>query len=171
MIENNQEEVSPPNLLNRELSLLKFNARVLGMAENENTPLLERLRYICIVSSNLDEFFEIRIASIKEQERRNPRVIGDDGYTPGEAFELVQQKMHELVKRQYALLNQQILPALREKGVYIYKPQEYTEAMMIWAREMFLNDVMPLLTPIGLDPSHPFPRVYNKSLNCFTVGY
>ncbi|MDY0271754.1 MAG: RNA degradosome polyphosphate kinase, partial [Advenella sp.] len=165
MIENNQEEVSPPNLLNRELSLLKFNARVLGMAENENTPLLERLRYICIVSSNLDEFFEIRIASIKEQERRNPRVIGDDGYTPGEAFELVQQKMHELVKRQYALLNQQILPALREKGVYIYKPQEYTEAMMIWAREMFLNDVMPLLTPIGLDPSHPFPRVYNKSLN------
>ncbi len=165
MIEKNQEEVSGPNLLNRELSLLKFNARVMGMAENESTPLLERLRYICIVSSNLDEFFEIRIASLKEQERRNPRVIGDDGYTPSEAFDLVQEDVHELVKRQYALLNQSILPALREKGVYIYKPQEYTETMLAWAREVFLNDVMPLLTPIGLDPSHPFPRVYNKSLN------
>ncbi|NLY64016.1 MAG: polyphosphate kinase 1 [Alcaligenaceae bacterium] len=165
MNENSLETIKQPNLLNRELSLLKFNERVLGMAEKESTPLLERLRYVCIVSSNLDEFFEIRVSSLKVQEQQNPLVVGDDGYTPSEVFERVQEDVHELVKRQYMLLNQGILPALREKGVYMYKAAEYTEIMMTWARDVFMNDVMPLLTPIGLDPSHPFPRVYNKSLN------
>ncbi len=156
---------SPITLLNRELSLLKFNERVLGMAENQNNPLLERLRYLCIVSSNLDEFFEIRISSLKEQERQFPNVPGDDGLTPSVAFDLVQQRVHELVKRQYSLLNNDIFPALREKGVWVLGNQDYTEQINDWARHIFLEEVMPLLTPIGLDPGHPFPRVFNKSLN------
>lgn len=152
-------------LLNRELSLLKFNERVLGMAVNQTHPLLERLRYLCIVSSNLDEFFEIRISSLKEQERQFPNVPGEDGLTPSAAFELVQQRVHDLVDRQYALLNKDIFPALRKRGVSVLAPREYTPAISEWARDVFLNEVLPLLTPIGLDPAHPFPRVYNKSLN------
>ncbi|AUL46456.1 RNA degradosome polyphosphate kinase [Bordetella trematum] len=154
-----------PLLLNRELSLLKFNERVLAMAENPATPLLERLRYVCIVSSNLDEFFEIRISSLKEQQRQNPKVIGPDGRTPDEAFEEVQSAVHALVSRQYDLLNDQILPRLQKEGIALHHASEWDEAQQAWAHEVFLRDVMPLLTPIGLDPAHPFPRVYNKSLN------
>ncbi|HLU01762.1 MAG TPA: polyphosphate kinase 1 [Advenella sp.] len=170
MSDTNFVPVSAPasdsvTLLNRELSLLKFNERVLGMAVNQANPLLERLRYLCIVSSNLDEFFEIRISSLKEQERQFPNVPGDDGLTPSAAFELVQQRVHELVDRQYALLHKDIFPALRKRGVSVLAPREYTEAISAWARDVFLNEVLPLLTPIGLDPAHPFPRVYNKSLN------
>ena len=88
------------NFLNRELSLLKFNQRVLAMAESRSTPLLERLRYLCIVSSNLDEFFEIRISSLKEQQRQNPGSVGPDGFTPSEAFDRVQNVVHALVERQ-----------------------------------------------------------------------
>jgi len=170
MSDTNSISISAPSpdsvtLLNRELSLLKFNERVLGMAMNQANPLLERLRYLCIVSSNLDEFFEIRISSLKEQERQFPNVPGDDGMTPSAAFELVQQRVHELVDRQYALLNKDIFPALRKRGVSVLAPREYTEAVSAWASDVFLNEVLPLLTPIGLDPAHPFPRVYNKSLN------
>src|SRR3546814_6115154 len=94
--------IEPP-FLNRELSLLKFNERVLAMAENPKVPLLERLRYVCIVSSNLDEFFEIRISSLKEQQRQNPALVGPAGRTPGEAFERLQQAVHTLVDRRYTL--------------------------------------------------------------------
>ncbi len=170
MSDTNSIPISAPSpdsvtLLNRELSLLKFNERVLGMAMNQANPLLERLRYLCIVSSNLDEFFEIRISSLKEQERQFPNVPGDDGMTPSAAFELVQQRVHELVDRQYALLHKDIFPALRKQGVSVLAPKEYTDAISAWASDVFLNEVLPLLTPIGLDPAHPFPRVYNKSLN------
>lgn len=154
-----------PLLLNRELSLLKFNERVLAMAEHPDTPLLERLRYVCIVSSNLDEFFEIRISSLKEQLRVAPAQVGDDGLSPGEAFEDVQQAVHELVTRQYGMLNEEILPRLRTKGIALHSATDWDEAQQAWALECFHREVMPLLTPIGLDPAHPFPRVYNKSLN------
>ena len=151
--------------LNRELSLLKFNERVLAMAENPQVPLLERLRYVCIVSSNLDEFFEIRISSLKEQQRQNPGLTGPDGRTPGEVFQRVQQKVHALVARQYDLLNNDILPSLDAEGIALHHASEWNEAQQRWAHDVFKRDVMPLLTPIGLDPAHPFPRVYNKSLN------
>ncbi|AZY48447.1 polyphosphate kinase 1 [Bordetella avium] len=154
-----------PLLLNRELSLLKFNERVLAMAENPDTPLLERLRYVCIVSSNLDEFFEIRISSLKEQQRQSPKVVGPDGRTPDQAFEEVQVAVHRLVARQYDLLNDQILPRLQKEGIVLHHASEWNEEQLAWAHELFNRDVMPLLTPIGLDPAHPFPRVYNKSLN------
>lgn len=154
-----------PPFLNRELSLLKFNERVLAMAENPKVPLLERLRYVCIVSSNLDEFFEIRISSLKEQQRQNPALVGPDGRTPAEAFERVQEKVHALVDRQYALLNDDILPRLDAEGIALHHASEWNAEQQQWARNVFNRDVMPLLTPIGLDPAHPFPRVYNKSLN------
>jgi len=154
-----------PPFLNRELSLLKFNERVLAMAENPKVPLLERLRYVCIVSSNLDEFFEIRISSLKEQQRQNPALVGPDGRTPAEAFERVQKKVHALVDRQYALLNDDILPRLDAEGIALHHASEWNAEQQQWARNVFNRDVMPLLTPIGLDPAHPFPRVYNKSLN------
>ncbi|HEY9571740.1 MAG TPA: polyphosphate kinase 1 [Pusillimonas sp.] len=156
---------SDPTLLNRELSLLKFNERVLAMAENRSTPLLERLRYLCIVSSNLDEFFEIRISSLKEQLRQTPGLMGVDGYTPGEAFERVQEAAHELVERQNSLLTHQVLPKLATEGIALIEPPDWSEELRAWAHAGFNREVMPLLTPIGLDPAHPFPRVYNKSLN------
>src|SRR3546814_19007782 len=107
--------VEPP-FLNRELSLLKFNERVLAMAENPKVPLLERLRYVCIVSSNLDEFFEIRISSLKEQQRQNPSLVGPDGRTPAEALERVPEKVHALLDRQYTLLNAAIIPPRHRGG-------------------------------------------------------
>jgi polyphosphate kinase len=154
-----------PQFWNRELSLLKFNERVLSMAENRSTPLLERLRYVCIVSSNLDEFFEIRISSLKVQQRQNPLVTGLDGMTPGEAFQQVESAVHALVEKQYTLLNDDILPRLHAEGISLHHASEWNDEQLEWARESFARDVMPLLTPIGLDPAHPFPRVYNKSLN------
>jgi polyphosphate kinase len=156
---------SDPSLLNRELSLLKFNERVLAMAENRSTPLLERLRYLCIVSSNLDEFFEIRISSLKEQLRQTPGLVGVDGYSPGEAFERVQRAAHELVEKQNSLLTNQVMPKLKAEGIALLEPSGWSEELRAWAHAGFHHEVMPMLTPIGLDPAHPFPRVYNKSLN------
>ncbi len=158
-------QLETAHFLNRELSLLQFNKRVLAMAEDNSTPLLERLRYLCIVGSNLDEFFEIRVSSLKEQMRLFPSLRGPDGLTAGQAFEQVQEVVHRLVNKIYALLNNEILPKLHAEGIYAHPSSEWNEAQTAWAHEVFLRDVMPLLTPIGLDPAHPFPRVLNKSLN------
>jgi len=154
-----------PRMLNRELSLLKFNERVLAMAERDSTPLLERLRYLCIVSSNLDEFFEIRISSLKEQQRQSPTVAGVDGRTPDQTLELVQLATHELTLRQNRLLIDHVLPDLRQEGIEILDPMRWSGSVNAWVKASFDRDVMPLLTPIGLDPARPFPRAYNKSLN------
>lgn len=155
-------------LINRELALLKFNQRVLAMAENPLVPLLERLRYLCIVSSNLDEFFEIRISSLKEQIAQAPDLIRADGYTALQVFTKVQQLTHKLVDKQNHLLLQQVMPALMEQGIGILRPPQWTEPQRNWAYTTFVREVLPLLTPKGLDPAHPFPRVYNKSLNFIT---
>lgn len=154
-----------PRFLNRELSLLQFNERVLAMAENPTTPLLERLRYLCIVGSNLDEFFEIRVSSLKEQNRSDPTVRGPDGLTASQALTSVEKAVHHIVQKLYSLLNDDVLPSLREEGVYLHHASEWDEAQRAWAHDLFVRDMMPLLTPIGLDPAHPFPRVLNKSLN------
>ncbi|MGG4606213.1 polyphosphate kinase 1 [Paenalcaligenes sp. Me131] len=151
--------------LNRELSLLKFNERVMAMAENAEVPLLERLRYLCIVSSNLDEFFEIRVSSLKEQILQKNDHVGEDGFTPQQAFDRVQQAAHALVDKQNKLLVHHVLPQLMEEGIGLLMPNTWTDEIRAWAYETFSREIMPLLTPIGLDPAHPFPRVYNKSLN------
>jgi polyphosphate kinase len=155
----------PTLLLNRELGILEFNRRVLAQAEDSDTPLLERLKFLCIVSSNLDEFFEIRVAELKETIRVNLSGVGTDGMSPPEVFAAVNRIAHELVERQYRLLNEKILPELDRAGVRFLRRNDLNEAQRAWIRDYFINEMMPVLTPIGLDPVHPFPRVFNKSLN------
>ena len=153
------------HFINRELSLLQFQRRVLAQAADPTVPLLERLRFLCIVSSNLDEFFEIRVSGIKEQIRVGSRKSGEDGISPTELLERVSREVHAIIARQYQLLNEDILPALEQEGVVFLRRNQWSEAQRAWIRTFFLNEVMPVLTPIGLDPAHPFPRVLNKSLN------
>lgn len=155
----------PEHLLNRELGILEFQRRVLTQAENPATPLLERLRFLCIVSSNLDEFFEVRVAGLKEQIKAGVSSTSYDGLTPRQAYRKVSHAAHELVAQQYELLNKAILPALAEEGIGFIRRTQWNEAQAAWIRDYFLRELMPVLTPIGLDPSHPFPRVLNKSLN------
>ncbi len=156
-------QASPSIYLNRELSQLAFNRRVLAQAEDSQVPLLERLRYLCIVSSNLDEFFEVRIASLLAHNRME----GSAAEPPalGAALERTNLECHEITERQYALLNKEILPQLSAKGIHLLRHQDRNEAQRAWVKEYFDREVRPLLTPIGLDPSHPFPQVVNKSLN------
>ncbi|MBY0440289.1 MAG: polyphosphate kinase 1 [Burkholderiales bacterium] len=155
----------PDHFLNRELGALAFNARVLEEAENPKNPLLERLRFVCIVSSNLDEFFEIRVAGLKEQITLGAVNTQPDGIPPRELFPLVARRAHELVERQYRLLNEELLPKLAAEGICFLRRADWTPAQQEWVRAYFFREVMPVLTPIGLDPAHPFPRVLNKSLN------
>jgi polyphosphate kinase len=151
--------------LNRELSLLAFNRRVLAMAADPRLPLLERLRYLCIAGSNLDEFFEIRVAGIKEQVRAR---VPPPGMTLPEARALLVQigaEVRALIGEQYGVLNDEVLPALAKAGVRLIRRTEFTPAERAWSARYFQREVRPLLTPIGLDPAHPFPQVVNKSLN------
>jgi len=158
---------NPPSelLINRELGILEFNRRVLAQAEDPSTPLLERLRFLCIFSSNMDEFFEIRAAGIKEQIRLNPTHTGPDGLTARQVYKEMVHVAHGMVTRQYELLNNNVLPALAEEGIRFHKRSQWSPEQEIWIRDYFFNELMPVLTPIGLDPSHPFPNVLNKSLN------
>ena len=153
------------HFLNRELSLLAFNRRVLAQVADARVPLLERLRFLCIVSSNLDEFFEIRVAGLKEQIKLGSHAAGADGISPREVFRRVTDQAHQLIAEQYALLNSVILPALEKEGIAFFRRSLWSDEQRAWIREFFVREVMPVLTPIGLDPSHPFPRVLNKSLN------
>jgi polyphosphate kinase len=156
---------APELYLNRELAQLAFNTRVLAQAEEASVPVLERLKFLCIVSSNLDEFFEIRVAGLKEQIKYNSTVTGPDGLTPRLAFKAIAQQVHALVARQYALLNEGILPELAQQDIRFLRRTQWNAAQNQWVKEYFFREVMPVLTPIGLDPAHPFPRVLNKSLN------
>ena len=153
------------HFLNRELGLLEFNRRVLAQAQDAATPLLERLRFLCIVGSNLDEFFEIRVAGLKAQIQLGASALGPDGMTQQQVLEEVSKQAHELVTRQYTIFNDELLPALAQQGVRFLRRREWTEQQRAWVRDYFLKQVMPVLTPLGLDPAHPFPRLLNKSLN------
>jgi polyphosphate kinase len=162
------KKFAPQQFLNRELGQLEFNHRVLAQAEDATIPLLERLKYLCIVSSNLDEFFEIRVAGLKEQIKLGGITASADGLTAQQTLQLVCEQAHKLIERQYHLFNTDIIPALAEQGVKFLRRTQWTEAQQAWVKDFFFREVMPVLTPIGLDPAHPFPRVLNKSL-CFTV--
>ncbi|AWD32286.1 Polyphosphate kinase [Candidatus Kinetoplastibacterium sorsogonicusi] len=155
-----------PLLLNRDISLLNFNERIMSMVEDKNISIIERLRFLCIVSSNLDEFFEVRFPSLKEQQYRQDFLIERyDGFTLFDIIKKVMKLTHEICNKQYSLLNNQILPELEKENIFLLSPKMWNKDQYDWAMSIFENDIMPLLTPIGLDPSHPFPRVYNKSLN------
>ncbi|MCL2871445.1 MAG: polyphosphate kinase 1 [Betaproteobacteria bacterium] len=152
-------------LINRELSLQAFNRRVLEMAEDPDVPLLERLRYLCILGSNLDEFFELRLVWLKDMVRQKTP-------PPGTTLSQLRQQLYEisvtthaLVDDQYKALNQSILPALAEEGIRVLFRAELSAREKAWASDYFEREVRPLLSPIGLDPSHPFPQVENKSLH------
>jgi len=145
--------------LSREQALLEFNRRVLAQAQRDDVPLLERLRYICIVSSNLDEFFEVRYADFLEASR----LIGSD--VSSDDVTAVSQFAHRLVIEQYDIFNGVLLPEMRAKGIYILNHVERNAEQRAWVANFFKRQVQPLLTPIGLDPSHPFPQVANKTLN------
>ncbi|MBI2313961.1 MAG: polyphosphate kinase 1 [Betaproteobacteria bacterium] len=153
------------HFLNREIGILEFQRRVLAQAEDPENPLLERLRFLCIVSSNLDEFFEIRVAGLKEQINADSPGIGPDGMAARQVFKRVADFAHQLVAGQYRQLNEEILPALAAQGVRFLRRTAWNDVQKEWIRAFFFRELMPVLTPIGLDPSHPFPRVLNKSLN------
>jgi polyphosphate kinase len=151
------------SFLDRELSQLAFNRRVMAQAEDPQIPVLERLRYLCIVSSNLDEFFEVRVASLLAAASMD----GDLDSNPALAatLERVSNECHELVRTQYDIFNTSVLPELQAQGIRIVRHSERNEAQRAWVKDYFEREVRPLLTPIGLDPAHPFPQVVNKSLN------
>jgi polyphosphate kinase len=162
------KKFAPQQFLNRELGQLEFNRRVLAQAEDAAIPLLERLKYLCIVSSNLDEFFEIRVAGLMEQIKLGAIAASADGLTARQTLQLVRDQAHQLIERQYHLFNTDVIPALAVQGIKFLRRTQWTAAQEAWVKDFFFREVMPVLTPIGLDPAHPFPRVLNKSLN-FTV--
>ncbi|WP_018152899.1 polyphosphate kinase 1 [Leeia oryzae] len=158
-------KIRSEHLLNRELGLIEFNRRVLAQAEDPDNPLLERLKFLCIVSSNLDELFEVRIPGLQQRARLQPGLSGPDGYSAEQLLAEISERLHALVAHQYLVLREIVLPALAQEGVHFLRRPTWNEAQQAWVKDYFFREVMPVLTPIGLDPSHPFPRVLNKSLN------
>ena len=165
---NNMDTIDlkqPELYINRELSLVEFNQRVLALAEDEMIPLLERLQFLCISSRNLDEFFEVRVSGVKQMIELGSVQAGPDNMSPSEILKAVSQRVRRLVDDQYRVLNEVMLPLLEAKGVRTLKRSEWSEQQEAWLREYFDDELMPVLSPLGLDPAHPFPRILNKSLN------
>ena len=157
--------LKPEFYINRELSLLEFNKRVLAQAMDENVPLLERLNYLCISCSNLDEFYEVRVAGVIQMAAIDPNAKGIDGLNPNEQLELISVKSHELVADQYRILNDVLIPKLKKEKIRFIKRNEWTETQQQWLQTYFNDQLLPILSPVGLDSAHPFPRILNKSLN------
>jgi len=156
---------SPETLINRELGILEFQRRVLAQADDTSVPILERLKFLCIFASNLDEFFEVRVAGLKEQLLAKSTRRSPDGLTPRQQYRAVSKLAHALVARQYQLFNNDIIPELETHGIHFLRRTHWNDEQALWIRDYFFRELMPVLTPVGLDPSHPFPRVLNKSLN------
>ncbi|BAN57145.1 MULTISPECIES: polyphosphate kinase 1 [Pseudomonas] len=151
--------------IHRELSQLQFNIRVLEQALDENYPLLERLKFLLIFSSNLDEFFEIRVAGLKKQINFAREQAGADGLQPHQALARISELVHIEVERQYAILNDVLLPELEKHQIRFIRRRYWTPKLKTWVRRYFRDEIAPIITPIGLDPTHPFPLLVNKSLN------
>ena len=160
---------NPDYYNNRELSHLAFNIRVLEQALSEEHPLLERFRFLLIFSSNLDEFFEIRVAGLKQQVDFSREQVGLDGLGPQQVLRQISNTAKEYVQRQYQVLNDTLLPSLREEGIRFLRRNELSDKQKTWIKRFFYHEVMPIISPIGLDPAHPFPRLANKLL-CFIVS-
>lgn len=156
---------NPEFYINRELSLLAFHRRVLDQAFDESMPLLERLRFLCIASTNLDEFFELRVAGLKQQVAAGSVQAGPDNLSALETLNRISVTAHEFVEGQYCLLNDKLLPALEQEGTFFLKRNQWNKDQSKWVRDFFDSELWPILSPIGLDPAHPFPRILNKSLN------
>src|SRR5213080_1827441 len=155
----------PKNFINRELSWLEFNRRVLEEAQDQRQPLIERVKFLTIFSSNLDEFFEIRVAGIKQQIESQTSELGPDGLSPTEVFNRIQKTVRELFAEQYTLWKNELLPELAKNGIYIREISELPAKRAAWAHRYFLQEVFPMLTPLAVDASHPFPHLLNRSHN------
>lgn len=159
-------DLKQPDLyINRQLSLLEFNRRVLLQSLDDANPLLERLKFLCISSTNLDEFFEIRVAGLKQAVQLGSVQAGPDNRTPLEVLSAVSQVAHGLVDQQYAILNDELIPQLETHGIRFLRRSEWTAEQDAWLQDYFRRELLPIISPLGLDPAHPFPRVLNKSLN------
>jgi len=156
---------SPDLYINRELSLLEFNARVLALALDAAVPLLERLKFLCISSSNLDEFFEIRVSGLKQLHELGSTPAGPGERAIPEQLLAIQERSATLMQRQYQCLNDILLPELAAEGIRLLSPPEWHEEQRAWLTRYFELEVEPVLSPLGLDPARPFPRIQNKSLN------
>lgn len=161
-----QRDPNDPALyINRELSLLEFNHRVLEQAKDTTNPLLERLRFLCISSTNLDEFFEVRVAGLMQKAEIGAIQVGADQMQPAEVLAAIGERAHELVDEQYRVLNDILIPQLADEGIRFVRRSEWTDEQERWLRNYFENELLPVISPMGLDPAHPFPRILNKSLN------
>jgi polyphosphate kinase len=156
---------SPAYYINRELSFLEFNQRVLDQAHDPSTPLLERVRFLAISSSNLDEFFEIRVAGLKQRLEAGSVGPGADGLGVREQLAAIHERATRLVREQYRILNAEIQPALEQNGITLVQGVRFTRTQQEFLRRYFTEQVEPVLSPLALDPAHPFPRIQNKSLN------
>ena len=157
----------PPSdlYINRDLSLLEFNKRVLAQAQDERIPLLERLRFLCISCTNLDEFFEIRVAGLKQRIEIGAPAPGPENLSAQQIFDALRHRILDLVEQQYRLLNEVLFPQMTKSGVHFLQSDEWTDEQQEWLANYFQNQVVPVLTPLTFDPSRPFPRILNKSLN------
>lgn len=160
---------NPEYYINRELSLLEFNRRVLAQAQDPSVPLLERLRFLTISCTNLDEFFEVRVAGLKEKEAARSVRRGPDNMLPNEVLSELAVRTHEFVEEQYRVLNEDLLPALAEQQINFIRRTHWDASQAAWLKKFFQEELQPVLSPMGLDPAHPFPKVVNKSL-CFIVS-
>ena len=163
----NEVDLKQPELyINRELSLLQFNRRVLDQASDETVPLLERLRFLCILSNNLDEFFETRVASLKEWTNFNSAShVGPDNLSPQETLRQISIEVSALLSEQYRMLNDILIPKLAAQDIHFVRRSHWNAKQKRWVKHFFENELLPVLSPLGLDPAHPFPKVLNKSLN------
>lgn len=149
----------------REISQLQFNLRVVMQGADKSTPVLERLRFLCIASRNLDEFFEVRVAALHQLVKYGTEAQSGEGLTAQEILAEISKQAHSIVKLQYRLLQKSVLTALRKRDIYFLRRHEWDKAQRQWIRQYFRRNILPILSPLGLDSRHPFPRVQNKSLN------
>ncbi len=160
---------NPEYYINRELSLLEFNRRVLAQAKDTTIPLLERLRFLTISCTNLDEFFEVRVAGLKEKEAARSVRRGPDNMLANEVLSELAIRSHAFVDEQYRVLNEELLPALKEQQINFIRRTDWSDSQTAWLKKYFHEELQPVLSPMGLDSAHPFPKVVNKSL-CFIVS-
>ena len=156
---------APELFINRELSLLEFNDRVLEQAIDAGVPLLERLKFLCISSTNLDEFFEVRVAGLKQKAELSNPPTDADSRSPRELLRAISARTHTLVDKQYQTLNNALIPALEAENIRFLRRAEWKPDQRAWLGRYFEEELLPVISPIGLDPAHPFPRILNKSLN------
>lgn len=156
---------APELYINRELSLLEFNRRVIAQARDKQTPLLERLKFLFIASANLDEFFEIRVAGLKEKQGTGTFKPGPDQLSASETLAAISAAAHDMVESIYHIFNKELLPALEKEAIRIIAPENGKPELRHWTKNLFMQEIMPILSPVSLDFAHPFPILVNKSLN------